>query len=239
MNKPIVALAISAWLVTAGAVDPVGATANYAYKKNEYPVIAGGSAPNKLLSIASHGDGELGDDNFHLYLMAEPAHKIIARLESIGPDNVLDTAADAFHAEWSADSRHVAVHFRSDRHSVMMLLYEIRDRRPRLMAGPYLLGTASKNAAISSKDYDLRSSATKLSWLSPTRFVLQERDLLTFVSPELADRLGKFARAQPDTPAPDGAAGPHFADFSAQAVGELLPGDKYRILDLKPGPFDE
>jgi len=28
-------------------------------------------------------------------------------------------------------------------------------------------------------------------------------------------------------------------DFSAQAVGELAPGYKYRILELKPGPFDE
>jgi hypothetical protein len=55
-------------------------------------------------------------DDFHLYLMAEPAHKIIAKLEAIGTDAILDSAPDAFHAEWSADSRHVAVLFRSDRH---------------------------------------------------------------------------------------------------------------------------
>jgi hypothetical protein len=30
-----------------------------------------------------------------------------------------------------------------------------------------------------------------------------------------------------------------FVDFSAEAVGEFLPGSKYRILDLKPGRFDE
>jgi hypothetical protein len=31
---------------------------------------------------------------------------------------------------------------------------------------------------------------------------------------------------------------PYYVDFSAQ-TGEFIPGDKYRILDLKPGPFDD
>jgi hypothetical protein len=31
---------------------------------------------------------------------------------------------------------------------------------------------------------------------------------------------------------------PYYVDFSARA-GEFIPGDKYRIMDLKPGPFDD
>ena len=64
-------------------------------RKNEYLVIEGGRAPNKLLSIGSHGNGEGALDDFHLYLMAEPAHQKVARLPRIGPDDVLDTAPDA------------------------------------------------------------------------------------------------------------------------------------------------
>ncbi len=30
----------------------------------------------------------------------------------------------------------------------------------------------------------------------------------------------------------------YFIDFSAQATGELVPGRKYRVRDLKPGAFD-
>ncbi len=239
MTKRIAALATTAWMILACAIDPAEATSNYAYKKNEYRVIAGGSAPNRLLSVASHGGGELGNDNFHLYLMAEPAHKIIVKLDAIGPDDVLDTAPDAFHAEWSADSRHVAVLFRSDRHVVTMRLYEIRDRLPHVLAGPDLLGTVIRNAGISLEDYDLRSSVTKLSWLSSTRFALEERDLLASDSPDLGRRVGKFGRPEPSTPAADSPAGPYFVDLSAKAVGELGPGDRYRILDVKPGRFDK
>jgi hypothetical protein len=237
MTKPIAALAISAWMILAGTADPANATANHAYKKTEYPIIASGSAPSKLLSISSHGGGELGNDNFHLYLMAEPAHKIMARFEAIDSDNILDTAPDAFHAEWSADSRHVAVLFRADRHVLTMQLYEIRDRRPHLISGPDLLGKVIKSAAITADDYRLRSSVTALAWLSPTRFALKERDLLSADSPELGRKIGKFGK--PNTPAEDAQAGAYFVDFSAQAVGELGPGNKYRILQLKPGPFDE
>jgi hypothetical protein len=31
---------------------------------------------------------------------------------------------------------------------------------------------------------------------------------------------------------------PYYVGFSAQA-GEFIPGDKYRIVDLEPGPFDD
>src|SRR5262249_1174519 len=50
----------------------VDATSNRAYKPNEYVVIRDGLAPSKKFSVRAHGNGELGDEDFHLYLMAEP-----------------------------------------------------------------------------------------------------------------------------------------------------------------------
>src|SRR4051794_9716040 len=92
------------------------ATSAYTYKKGEYRVVRDGRAPNKQFSIALHGDGEGGYDNFHAYLMAEPAHRTIAPLAGIEQDNILDTAPDAYKASWSKDSRHVAVTYRAERH---------------------------------------------------------------------------------------------------------------------------
>jgi hypothetical protein len=76
------------------------------YAPGEYAVIHDGLAPNKRLSLAAHGDGE-GADHFHVWLMAEPAHRRIAALPGIGSDNNLDTGPDAYHAAWPRDSRHV------------------------------------------------------------------------------------------------------------------------------------
>ena len=76
--------------------------------------------------------------------MAEPAHKPIAALASIDNDAILDTGPSAYHAAWSPDSRHVAMHFRSARHVLTMLLYEIRSGRPYLLDTPSLFGAATK-----------------------------------------------------------------------------------------------
>ena len=79
-------LAIAACL----ALAPAGATSNHEYAKGEYAVIRDGLAPNKQLSLASHGDGELGDDHFHVWLMSEPAHRKLVALDDISDDNNLD-----------------------------------------------------------------------------------------------------------------------------------------------------
>src|SRR5476651_1660636 len=118
LGKHILVIASLVSVTLTYSVDLTYATANSGYKKGEYLVVRNGEAPNKRFSIASHGDGELGNDNFHVYLMAEPAHAKIAPLDDIKPDNILDTAPDAYHAAWSPDSRHVSVSFRSDRHFV-------------------------------------------------------------------------------------------------------------------------
>src|SRR5207253_2983443 len=105
---------------------------------------------------AAHGDGEGGSDNFHVWLMAEPAHRKITTLDAIGSNNNLDTGPDSYRAQWSADSRHVAVSFRSDRHVLELNLYEVERTRTDLIRGPNLFRDVTSRD-IGSND-DLRRS---------------------------------------------------------------------------------
>jgi hypothetical protein len=232
MRQPL--LAISAALILTCFGLPVRATSVYDYKPKEYVIVDGGLAPNKHLAIAANGYG-----GFHVYLMAEPAHKPIAALASIDNDAILDTGAGAYHAVWSPDSRHVAVHFRSDRHVLTMLLYEIRDGRPHLMDTPSLFGAATK-LPDSSDDFEIRSDVTHLTWLSPTTFALKEQRTLEIKAPGLPERLGPYGKPDDDTAGGGAANQParHFIKFSAEATGQVVPGRGYRILDIKPGTFE-
>src|SRR6185312_13398339 len=46
----------------------IRATSNYEYGPDEYVTITNGISPDGKIAITAHGSGELGDDNFHLYL---------------------------------------------------------------------------------------------------------------------------------------------------------------------------
>ncbi len=84
-------------------------------------------------SIASHGEGDDGYDNFHIYLM-DGAGKKIGPLEEI--KDTLDTGADAFYAQWSKDSSQVSIRYRVDRNVADMVTYRIANGRAYLTAGP-------------------------------------------------------------------------------------------------------
>lgn len=230
-----------ALLLLLGAMTPgpALATSNTAYASGEYAVVDGGLSPDKRFSIATHGDGDLGDDNFHAYLMAEPAHKTIAALSDVDQNSILDTSADAYHAVWSPDSRFVALHFRSDRHVVTMLLYEIRGGRPHELDAPLLFTKVSK-LSDDSDAFEIRTDQTIVTWQSATQFILKERRLITVKDPGLASKLGAYAKPPADSSGDAGAKASdrQFLDFSAQALCEIVPGRGYRIVSLKPGAFD-
>src|SRR5262249_24623618 len=215
------------------ALAQAHATSEHTNEKNEYLVIEGGGAPNKVLSIASHGKGDGGRDDFHLYLMAEPAHRKIAQLPGIRPDDVLDTGPDAYQARWTPDSRYVAIGFRSDRHIAQVRLYRIGNARAQIIPVPDLLRRViKKNVPISSEDYSARR--LELFWLAPTKFRLEESVAfrVSSSSPALARILGPFGRE----PAEQNPAWP-VLEFSAEALCELLPAGTYRLLEFKPGNF--
>ncbi|MGD0150803.1 MAG: hypothetical protein ABSB77_19665 [Xanthobacteraceae bacterium] len=232
MRPPL--FAISAALVLACVGMPARATSVYDYKPNEYVIVDGGLAPNKRFSIAANGYR-----GFHVYLIAEPAHKPIAALASIDNDSILDTGPSAYHAVWSPDSRHLAMHFRSDRHALTMLLYEIRGGGPHLLDTPLLFRAATK-LPDTSDDFEIRSDVTDLTWLSPTTFALKEQRTLEIKAPGLPKKLGPYGKPEAETAG--GADGNqlarHFIKFSAEATGQVVPGRGYRILDMKPGTFE-
>ena len=219
--------------ILALAAAPARATDTHDYAKGEYAVIRDGLAPDGQKSLAAHGDGEGGSENFHVWLMAEPAHRKIAALDGIGSDNNLDTGPDAYHAVWSADSRHVAVSFRSDRHVAELNLYAIEGRRAQLVSGPSLFAELTSYREVGRAD-DLGQSFSEIVWRAPNRFVLREHRLFLTRDPGFARRLGAYGK---QTEKLDD--GRLMFEFSAEADGVLLPGNRYRIGDLRVGKFGE
>src|ERR1700722_18693558 len=110
------------------------ATSNYEYKPGEYVTIADGVSPDGRYAIATHGEGDLGYDDWHVYLMNAQTGKKIGPLEEI--TDPLDTAADAYVAQWSPDSSTVAITYRADRHVGVKIVYRIANRRAYLISGP-------------------------------------------------------------------------------------------------------
>src|SRR5207302_11293030 len=93
--------------------EPVVATDNYSYKADEYAIISDGRSPDGRWSVAAHGEGEAGYENFDLYLIREPAREKPTPLRT---SDCLDTNPLSIFAVWAPDSRHVALLNRSDRH---------------------------------------------------------------------------------------------------------------------------
>jgi len=110
------------------------ATSNYEYGPDEYVTIAKGISPNGKYAITAHGEGELGDENFHLFLTDAVAGKKLEVLKQIV--DTLDTGADAFCAKWSKDSDKVVIIYRVERRSLNAASYNVSNDRARLVEGP-------------------------------------------------------------------------------------------------------
>jgi hypothetical protein len=117
-------------------VISVLATWNYEYGPDEYVTIANGISADGKIAITAHGRGELGDENFHLYLTDASTGKKIGPLEEI--KYFLDTGAGAFGAQWSDDGQQVTIVWRVDRHEPLKaILYRITGRRAEKIKGPF------------------------------------------------------------------------------------------------------
>jgi hypothetical protein len=210
------------------ALAPARATSEHDYAKGEYAIIRDGLAPNKRMSLASHGEGEGGAANFHVWLMAEPRHRKLVALDEIGSDNNLDSAPDAYHAFWSKNSRHVAVAFRSSRHEIQLNLYRVGDRRATLIKGPNLFHAVTGREAVD--DDGLRQRIFAIDWRGGNRFRL--REYRSFIAPDdnLAKLFGAYGRVTDKLD--DGKV---VVEFSAEAECEVLSGDTYRIVARRPG----
>lgn len=223
------AVASLSLLIAACLLVPAGATDVRNYAKHEYLTIRGGLAPDKRVSLAAHGGNEEGNgDAFHIWLMAEPAHRKLVPLSHIVDDNILDSGPDSYHAFWSPDSRRVGVAFRSSRHEATLNLYRIEGRRAQEIAGPNLFKEVTSRALVD--DDGLRSRNAIVEWGPGNRFVF--REYLSFVvdDDKLARLLGKYGTV---TEKLDG--GRLYIQFFANAACELLPDNSTRVIDLTPG----
>ena len=216
-------------LLVLGAL-PARATDNHQYGKHEYAIIRDGLSPNKQLSLAAHGEGELGDGGFHVWLMAEPGHRRIVALEGVGEDNILDTGPSSYHASWSADSRRVAINFRSSRHIVELNVYRIENRKPQRVTGPSLFREVAGRDV--GDDDDLRVSVPEIAWQGSDRFTLTEHRSFVTEDAGFADRLGGYARMWEKLDN-----GRLSVEFSAVADC-VISGDRYRVVNIRVGKFE-
>jgi hypothetical protein len=212
------------------AIAPARATDVHTYAKGEYAIIRDGLSPDKHKSLASHADGDDGWKNFHLWLMAEPAHRKLMALDDINAR--LDSGPNAYYAFWSTDSRRVAVTYRSDRHVVELNLFQIEGRRARPILGPSLFKDVTSRDV--SRDDDMRRSVPEFDWKGTRRFLLRENRLFVTSDRGFARMMGAYGKI---TDKPD--EGRFFVEFSAEADCVLMPGNRYRIVDLRVGKFGE
>ena len=230
MNPRAVLSVLAAFL--AFGLTPACATDEHTYAKDEYGIIRDGLSPDKKMSLASHGDGDGGNENFHVWLMAEPLHRKLARLDDIGSGNNLDTGANAYRAVWAPDSRHVAVIFRSDRHVLELNLYSVENGRTQLISGPSLFRDVTSREVGAEENFGHRVST--IEWTGTRRFRLREHHLFLTAKTGLTRLLGAYGK---QTQKLDD--GRLMVEFSAEADCMLISGHRYRIIDLEVGKFGE
>lgn len=222
---------VAAIVLFACATVPSRATSNHQYAKDEYAVIRDGLAPDKKMSLAAHGDGELGDGDFHVWLMSEPEHRKVMALPDIGSENNLDTAPDAYHAFWSEDARHVAIAFRSSRHEVALNLYSIEGGRARPLHAPGLFKEVT-GRDVADRD-DRRQLISGIEWRRGGRVRLREYQTFVVSDPAFLRPLGSYGRVKEKL---DG--GRLFVEFAAEADCVLDGNGRYRVVDLRPANPD-
>jgi hypothetical protein len=120
--------------ITAALTSGAWATSNCEYKPGEYVPIHHGVSPNGRYAIAAHGSGYLGYDHFQLYVVDAKTRQPLAGLKE-PKDPFVDTGADAYYAQWSADSKEVSIIFRAERHLAVRLRYRISDGHARRIEG--------------------------------------------------------------------------------------------------------
>jgi hypothetical protein len=133
MTTPRPLLLLSMLLLS---VISVRATSNYEYGRDEYLTITNGISPDGKIAITAHGGGELGDEDFHLYLTDVSSGKKIGPLEEI--TEYLNTAAYKYAAQWSSDGGRVTIIWLVDRHAPLKAIsYRITGRRAQKIKGPF------------------------------------------------------------------------------------------------------
>jgi hypothetical protein len=81
------------------------------------------------------------------------------------------------------------------------------------------------------RDDDMRRSVPEFEWQGPRRFLLKDNRLFLTSDSAFARMPGRYGRAG------DKHDGKVFVEFSAEADCVILPGNRYRVVDLRIGKF--
>jgi hypothetical protein len=227
LSRQILSLAL--WMLIANGL-PASATAEYQYRPDEYVAVQQGEAPDRRHAIATHGESETGNDNFRVWLM-ESGRPIVA-LPGIDEHHNLDSAAVAYKAYWSPDSRHVAVGWRVNRHIVQLNLYAVEGRRATPVELPDLFKEVTGRALRHSDD--VRTDVPIIEWTGRSRFVLKQYRLLVAdkaAAPALLRSLGRFGQPDDAQPQPQRT----FVVFVVDAACIVHRPSTVRLVDLQIG----
>lgn len=200
------------------------ATAEWEYKAGQVVNVDQGLSPDRRYAIAATEDAT---GKFSLLLIDGITRKRIGPLMEV--TEPLDTAPEAFHAEWAPDSRHVAIWYRTDRHIQNLFIYRIENRRAYPVTGPDLLNLAARTT--STHDLDIHSAVYSVKWRDAGHFAMSKSGNIRLAEGDKTTitALGKFGRFDSDAP--------NDINFSIDAVCELANDDRYRVLSFVPGAF--
>ena len=209
------------------------ATDEHTYGPHEYATIWHGKSPNHHFSIATHGTGEGGFENFHPYLMAEPGHKSIGPLEEVS--DVEDTGPMSFEAVWSPDSQYVAILYREDRHVLAMDFYRIAKRRAYHIDDSSLLDNfiGDRHYKMPS-DSDVLMTVMEVHWTNAHHFLLSEEDYIaTGADLSLANLARPFSTVRNESQDKKRDYYVHFSATALCAIGGS-DADGYKLVSVSP-----
>lgn len=200
------------------------ATADWRYKVGQFVPIENGLSPNQAYTVAAHED-ERGF--FGIFLVNARTKKNLGPLQEVA--EFFDTAPAAFHAEWSPDSRHVAIWYRVHRHLNRLAIYRVENDRAYSITGPSLLLRISPELALVEPKIDVAFHSLK--WQTNSRFFLHEEGIIRRVTARILHALDAFG--QLDSGSAQIGEIPS-ANYSIDASCELAADDRYRILTVAP-----
>lgn len=210
-------------VLSAFVAAPAAATSSYTYGEQEYVTIAEGESPDGRYAIAAHGVGEDASLAFSLYLTTNHGRKVIGPLEEI--DDTFETAANAYTASWSPDSRFVALNYRVDRHATVVRIYRIENGRAKFIRLPLLADEWRKDIP-ELQEIPIPSLTASLEWLDASHIRIREEGFLKIESDNRAifDKLAELGLAEPGKSETG-----DVVEFTLEAEAELTPRNELRI----------
>jgi hypothetical protein len=200
------------------------ATADWRYQVGQFVPIENGLSPNQAYTVAAHED-ERG--SFGIFLVDARTKKNLGPLQEVA--EFFDTAPAAFRAEWAPDSHHLAIWYRVHRHLNRLAIYRVEDDRAYSITGPSLLLRISPELALVEPKIDVAFHSLK--WQNNSRFLFHEEGIIRHATTRILRAIGTFG--QLDTASVQTGEVPSIK-YGVDALCELAPDDRYRILTVTP-----